>query len=745
MDPCNVRMAVKGYEMKQVFIQHGKAQLRSVPRPMIEQGHILVEVAYSLISTGTELMGLDQSGKSLARQAVDSPEKIQKVVEHLRRQGIKKTISKIQTKTGQAVPTGYACSGIIVQVGEGVTSFLPGDRVACAGAGVANHAEIVLVPTNLAAKVPQGCDLREAASATLGSIAMQGVRRADPRLGEFVAVVGLGLLGQITAQLLKAAGCRVIGFDLDPRRVEIAKQVGIDLVFVSDEVDIEKEIRHLTSDHGVDSTIIAAASQSDAVVQLAMQITRKKGRVVVVGAVGLGLKRSPFYEKELDFLISSSYGPGRYDHSYEKKGLDYPYAYVRWTENRNMAEYLRLMAEGKIQLTGILEREFEVANVSQAYEELNQGQDKPLGVLLSYGIDQDHVKLAKKLATKVRIRTPRSSDKIKIAIIGAGNFARGMHLPNLQTLSDVYQIKAVVCATGSNAMDVANEYDADYGSTKLQDVLDDGEVDALLISTRHNLHAEQTVAGLQAGKHILCEKPLALNREQLDSILKCYGSSLSEFEAGDSNIDAMSLPFLMVGYNRRFAPASVGLRKQIQGNRTPKMILYRVNAGYLPLDHWAQTDEGGGRILGEACHMLDFFQYVMGDTKLDQFQATSIVTDLEHLTSKDNFTATLRYLDGSIATLIYTSLGSDDLAKENVETYADGKTYVLDDYKELRVYGAKGGWRSGKQDKGHLEMMRVFARVLNGVEPMPTPLEDLIETTLLSIRIDEMLSAQEMS
>ena len=325
---------------------------------------------------------LEQSAKPLIQQALEQPEKVKKLIEHLRRNGIQKTIGRVQEKSGAVTEVGYSCAGTVVQVGKGVAGILPGDQVACGGAGQANHAEIVLVPHNLAVKVPPGCSLRDAASVTLGAIALQGVRRADPRLGEIVTVIGLGLLGQITVQLLKAAGCQVVGVDIDPRRLAMAQQLGADYGFPPDQADLLNEIRNLTGDHGVDTTIITAASSSDAIVQQAMEITRKKGRVVVVGAVGLGLERSPFYEKEIDFLISSSYGPGRYDPHYEKQGLDYPYAYVRWTENRNMVEYLRLVAEGKIQLGPILEREFALAQAAEAYEELRNSTPRPLGVIL---------------------------------------------------------------------------------------------------------------------------------------------------------------------------------------------------------------------------------------------------------------------------------------------------------------------------------------------------------------------------
>jgi len=701
--------------VKQVFVQSGSAVVDDVPAPLLDDDSVLVEVAYSFISTGTELTGVEQSGKSLVKRALEQPEKVKKLIDHLRQQGIQKTIAKVQGKLEESVPTGYSCSGIVIQVGKNVSGIEPGQRVACAGAGKANHAEIVLVPRNLVVKVPDGCDLRDAASVTLGSIAMQGVRRADPRLGEVVAVIGLGLLGQITVQLLKAAGCRVVGLDLDPRRVDIAAQSGADFAFNSMNVDVENEIRHLTGDHGVDATIITAASKSDAIVQQAMEITRKKGRVVVVGAVGLGLKRSPFYEKELDFLISCSYGPGRYDQRYEEKGLDYPYAYVRWTENRNMVEYLRLVAEGQVNVKAILEREYDVADAPQAYEELRTAPEKPLGVLLSYDVEVDEGRRDEKLATKVMLRPFKPSGKINVAVIGAGGFAKGMHLPNLQKLSGLYHLRAVVDIVGSNAKSTVEQFGADYATTNYEDVLADNDVDMVLVTTRHNLHAPIAMDAARAGKAVFVEKPMALNQEELD----CLVDVLRE----------TGVPF-MVGFNRRFSPAARRAREILEGHQSPLMILYRVNAGYLPPDHWTQTEEGGGRIIGEACHMFDLFQYLVSPARVAEVTSTAIASQAEHLSAGDNVVATVQYDDGSVATLLYTALGASDLPKEYVEIYADGKVLVIDDYRALRVHGAPvKGWRSQAQDKGHLEELSAFAKHVHGEGGPPIPLESLVKVT----------------
>jgi predicted dehydrogenase/threonine dehydrogenase-like Zn-dependent dehydrogenase len=706
--------------MKQVLIRRGRVTVENIPAPLIEQGHVLVEVAYSLISTGTELSSVQSSGQSLIKKALDQPEKVKKLWDYLRSQGIQKTVAKIKGQIGQAAPLGYSCSGFVIQSGEGISDLKPGDQVACAGAGVANHAEIVLVSRNLIVKVPEGCSLKDASSMTLGAIAMQGVRRADPRLGEIVAVIGLGLLGQITVQLLKAAGCMVIGIDLDARRMSLAKQVGADAAFNPTEKDINNEIRHLTGDHGVDATIITAVSNSNAIVQQAMEITRKKGRVVVVGTVGLGLNRSPFYEKEIDFLISCSYGPGRYDDRYEEKGLDYPYAYVRWTENHNMQEYLRLVAGENVRLGPILEREYELSQAPQAYEELRNASEKPLGVILRYPLIINESTKTKKLESKVVLRSRTIRGKVKIAVVGAGNFAKAVQLRNLQRLSDFYHLSAIVDIVGVNAKSAAEQFKADYVSTNYEDVLADPDVDAVLICTRHNLHAQQAIQAAKAGKGILLEKPMALNQVELDKLITVL------WETG--------VPFMM-GFNRRFSPAATRAKELTRHRTNPLIVIYRVNAGYIPLDNWVHGEEGGGRIIGEACHMFDLFNYFT-EAEVESIDVRAISPKSEHVSSTDNFVATLKCADGSICTLMYTALGANEVGKEYIEIYCDGKTLLIDDFKELRVYGTKGtGWK-GPQDKGHLLELEEFARLVRGGGPWPISLDELVRATEISFLVN---------
>jgi predicted dehydrogenase/threonine dehydrogenase-like Zn-dependent dehydrogenase len=717
--------------MRQVLIHRGQILVEHVPAPLVEEGHVLVEVAYSLISAGTEMSNVETSAKSLIKQAMERPDKVTQLLDHLRRHGIQKTIAKVQGQLGYGNPTGYSCAGIVIQAGQGITDIRPGNPVACAGAGIANHAEIVLVPRNLVVKVPEGCELRAAASVTLGAIAMQAVRRADPRLGEIVAVIGLGLLGQLTMQLLNAAGCQVIGFDLEQRRVALAQQLGAGNFFVSSDVDVLNEVHYRTAGHGVDATIITATSSSDAIVQQAMGITRKKGRVVVVGAVGLGLQRSPFYEKEIDLLISCSYGPGRYDETYERQGLDYPYAYIRWTENRNMAEYLRLVAAGRVQVKPLLEQEYDVAHAPQAYHDLQNGAIKPLGVLLRYPPNGQQRQEAT-LPARVPLCSRLVCDKINVAVVGAGAFAKGVHLPNLRRLSNLYHIRAIVSATGSNTKATAQQFGADYFSTDYLDVLNDSDVDAVLLCTRHHLHAQQTIDALKAGKHVYCEKPLALTQQELDAILACYGTA--------QIAPATLQPVLMVGYNRRFSPAARQIKATLATGHNPLMMLYRFNAGILPPHHWVHGPQGGGRIIGEMCHMFDLSDFFVESPPVSM-DVQTLPSWPEYVQTNDNLCAILSYSDGSISNLFYSSLGASEIAKEYIEVYVDGKTLVLDDFRHLRIYGARrDNWNSVIEDRGHKQALEAFAHALKSGRHWPISLNSLLTSARMSIVASESCS-----
>ncbi|MBN1265945.1 MAG: bi-domain-containing oxidoreductase [Anaerolineales bacterium] len=707
--------------VKQVLIKSGSAMLADVPAPLVGPDGILVEVAYSLISSGTELAGVRHSGKSVVQRVLEKPEQIEKVMNMLRQQGIKKTVARVREKLDEGTPTGYSCSGVVIQVGSRVRDFQRGDRVACAGAGVAQHAEIVLVPHNLAVQVPSGCSLRDASSVALGSIAMQGVRRADPGLGETVAVFGLGLLGQITTMLLKANGCRVAGVDIDPRRTALALRLGADLGLTAGFDSVQEALSEFTSGFGVDSTIITAASEGNELVQQAMEVTRKKGRVVVVGAVGLGLQRSPFYEKEIDFLISTSYGPGRYDPRYENQGLDYPYAYVRWTERRNMAEYLRLIAADRVKLDDVLEKEVDLSQAAYAYQMLDSGDPRPLGVVLCYDTDADNQQ--KKVSTSIRLKPFKPDSRIGVALIGAGGFARGVHIPNLRQLSSLYHLRAVVSGTPTNAASAARQFGADYATTDYVTVLADDTVDMVMICTRHNLHAAMAIEAARAGKAIFLEKPMALTLEELQELVPVLREA--------------NVPF-MVGFNRRFAPAVQRAKEILSKRQGPMMLFYRVNAGPLPSDHWVQTEEGGGRIRGEACHMLDLILYLTGSQGPVDLSVSKIINKDEVKTPSDNVAVVMRFENGSIATLVYTSLGTMEYPKERVEIFTGGRVLVIDDFRSLEVEGSKEkGWQSSVQNKGLLEELEAFAREIKGEEVPAFTLDELKTVTELAIRIDQ--------
>jgi len=620
------------------------------------------------------------------------------------------------------LPTGYSAAGVVVSVGEEVDGFRAGDRVACAGAGIANHAELIDVPVNLAVRIPDGLDTGAAATVTLGAIALQGVRRVQPTLGESVAVVGLGILGQLAVQLLRASGARVIGSDLDPTRIEKALAHGLAHGVGAGE-DFPGRVHELTDGFGADAVLITAATESDDVVRQAMQACRKKGRVVLVGDVGLHLQRADMYEKELDFLISTSYGPGRYDDVYELEGQDYPIGYVRWTENRNMEEYLRLLADGRVSLEGLGQEIYPVDEADAAYEALGSDEAKPLLVLLSYPERPD----AQQRTTRLRTLAPKPG-RIGVALVGAGSFAQGQHVPNLIRLREHFELRAVMSRTGASAKAVAARAEAGYATTDLDEVLGDEAIDLVLISTRHDSHADLALRSLQAGKNVFVEKPLALNDDELAAIEAFY----------EGRPDG---PLLMTGFNRRFSPAAARMQELLADRTSPLVANYRMNAGYIPLDHWVHGPEGGGRNIGEACHVYDLFDFLTGAEETT-VQAQAIGAENRHWAGNDNFVATIGYADGSVCTLTYTALGHRDHPKERLEVFAGGRVLSLDDYKSLSVDGGGSGWRSTTVQKGHTEELEALAQALREGGPWPIPLEQQLQATRISFAVERQLRAE---
>ena len=705
--------------MKQVLIRGGGVAVEDVPAPTASPKSVLVRVAHSCVSVGTEMSSVRMSGLPLYRRALKQPHHAKKVYEIARNEGVARTVKRVRGMLAAGLPTGYSAAGVVVGVGDEVSGFQVGDRVACAGAGIANHAELIDVPVNLAVRIPDGLGTDAASTVTLGAIALQGVRRVQPTLGETVAVVGLGILGQLAVQLLRASGARVIGSDLEPSRIEKALAHGMAHGIGAGE-DFPRRAHELTHGFGADAVLITAATESDEVVRQAMQAARKKGRVVLVGDVGLHLQRADMYEKELDFLISTSYGPGRYDEVYELEGQDYPLGYVRWTENRNMEEYLRLLAEDRVSLEGLGQESFPVDDAGAAYEALKEGDTKPLLVLLSY---PERGELPAR-TTHLRSISPKA-DRIGVALVGAGAFAQGQHLPNLVKLRDRFELRCVMSRTGATAKAVATRAEAAYATTDLDEVLADDAVDLVLISTRHDLHAPFALRALEAGKHVFVEKPLALTEEELEAIEDFYR-------------DRDGGPLLMTGFNRRFSPAAARLLELLANRTSPLVADYRMNAGYIPLDHWVHGPEGGGRNIGEACHVYDLFDFLTRSPET-VVQAQAISPPSRHWAANDNFVATIGYGDGSVCTLTYTALGHRDHAKERLEVFADGAVFSLDDYKSLTVDGKPGGWRSTTVKKGHVEELEALAAALRDGGPWPISLEQQLQATRISFAVERQL------
>ena len=709
--------------MRQVIIRRGRACVDEVPAPVVAPGTVLVSVKSSCISSGTELGGMQSSGSPLWKRALRQPEQVQKAVGMAVTYGPRRTLELINGRLAAGTATGYSAAGVVEEVGAEVTGIDVAQAVACAGAQCAHHAEYISVPRNLLVPVPAGVSLADASTVTLGAIALQGVRRAQPTLGEMFVVYGLGLIGQLTAQLLRANGCRVIGLDLDRARMQLAADLARAHCLHPEDDDAVGQVMRVTGGRGADGVIITAASASDAIVSTAFRMCRRKGRVILVGDVGLNLKRADFYAKEIDFLVSTSYGPGRYDASYEEQGHDYPFGYVRWTENRNMEEYLRLLATGDVQVAPLIQASFPIEKAPDAYEALSS-PGKPLVVLLTY---PEHAPAPIRRVDNARA-TARRAGAIRVALIGAGGFAKGMHLPNLQALSSDFHLRAIVSRTGHNASTTVQQWGAEYGSTDADSVIHDPDVDAVIVATRHNLHASLALAALRAGKHVLVEKPMAVTTAELDDFEQWYAQS-----------DGRDRPVLLTGFNRRFSSYMARISETLAGRSNPMILNYRMNAGHLAADHWVHGEEGLGRNIGEACHIYDVFTYLTGSA-LSTITASAIAPRTEHYRRDDNFVATATFADGSVATLTYTALGHSEYPKERLDVYCDGMVVSLDDYKLLKVVGRKSrDFRTTLPEKGQKEELVAFARAIRGESGWPIPFWQQAQATSMALSVQQLI------
>ncbi|MEX0849120.1 MAG: bi-domain-containing oxidoreductase [Candidatus Dependentiae bacterium] len=678
--------------MRQVFLQKGAVVVKEVCQPAMDAYDVLVAVHYSFISSGTESATIAQAEQnSLFSNATT---KIKKVLESVASHGIEGTAALIKSKLkGESQALGYSCSGRVLAVGSKVRQLRIGDYVACAGAGYAHHADLVCVPEHLTVKVSQ-THLKEASITTIGAIALQGIRQADLKLGENVCVIGLGLIGQLTVQLAKKSGCNVVGIDLLEDRLDLAKQAGADWVLHPTSDNIKQEIDYITHHYGVDATIITAAAQGDTLVQQAMELTRKKGKVVLVGDVNLQFDRSPFYSKEIDFKISCSYGPGRYDPVYEQQGVDYPLPYVRWTENRNMQAFVQLLQKDEIDISMLATQEATLDTIAQAYEHIRE--QNGLGVLVAYDVDEHTEHSDEKKDEKscdVRF-IPARRDVIRVGMIGAGGFAKVKLMPAISKLKNT-KINAVADVDVTSSMNSSKVYGAAKACSDYTDLFTEDVVDAVVIASPHKFHAAQSMDALSHGKAVFLEKPMVTDWQQLQdmrSFLKMYPNA----------------PFC-VDYNRSFAPFIQKIKKETDKRSGPMIMHYRMNAGFISKDHWVQTDIGAGRIIGEACHIVDLFCYLT-NTKPIAVSVESMHSANENIFPTDNFSVQMSFEDGSVCSLLYTSVGSKHLPKERMELFFDGKSIVMDDYKTLKGYGLYTGFdeQSSCQDKGHATLLKQF-------------------------------------
>jgi polar amino acid transport system substrate-binding protein len=708
------------------LLQYNKEKgprVEDIPAPQIKGPGLLVENRCSLISVGTERQMIEVSQMSLVGKARQRPDMVKQVIAKMKTEGVVSTYNKVMGKLSIPTPLGYSSSGIVEEVHRAVDGWVRGDRVACAGFGYACHAEKIFVPTNLAVKIPENVSFEEASFVTLGAIAMQGVRQADVRLGETVVVIGLGLLGQITCMLLSASGCRVLGIDIDSDKVELAMKAGAQAAFLANGLEATA-IANATAGRGADAVIITAASNTAAPIETAGNISRARGRVVAVGAVKLEVPRKVYYEKELELRLSRSYGPGRYDYGYEEAGRDYPYSYVRWTENRNMESFLALISTGKIDIKGLITHRFEINDASKAYDMIaGKTNEKYLGIILNYNERQ-----SESVPTAVVFELPKLS-KIGVGFVGAGNFASGVLLPNIAQIKD-YECISIISGSGVSATSSKERFGFRKTAESFSEILDDSNVSTVFIANRHDQHAALVIEALSKRKSIFVEKPLCLNREELNQIIAVHESTGTP---------------LMVGFNRRFAPFTEKIKSALSGRRYPLSMHYRINAGFIPSGTWVQDSEsGGGRIIGEVCHFVDLLSHIVCARPV-KISAESLSMPDSRYRSDDNLQVMIRFSDGSIGTINYVASGSKAASKEYLEIFGGGLAIILDDFKALSILneGGRASHFKSSQNKGHRKMLEVFSEHLLRGEGSPIPFTEIVNSTEATFKILDSLAMGE--
>jgi len=706
-------------------LRSGKMQVQEIPPPSLRPEGVLVRVRRSLISLGTERAVIELANKGMVGKARQRPDLVAKVLNKARQEGLWNTFKVVRNLMDSPIPLGYSCAGEVLAVGEEAMEFATGDRIACAGLNFANHAEIDYVPRNLAVKLPAGTSYDAACFVTVGAIAMQGVRLANLQLGDKVVVMGLGLVGQLAAQLVRSAGATVIATDLDPSKVELAARLGAHHAVPDGQLNAL--VAEVSGGYGADAVVVCAATKSSDPLRQAGSLSRLKGRVVVVGDVGMEIERRAFFEKEIELIVSRSYGPGRYDPAYEVRGIDYPLPYVRWTEQRNMQSFLELIARGSVDVAPLITHRFAIADAEAAYRVVTgEVDERAIAMLLEYdGPSELPTRVALPAAKASRLDHP-----IRLGVIGAGQFAKAVLLPSFAACKQL-QIHAVATASGLTARDVGQRYGAKFCTSNAAEVIADPEIDAVLIATRHDQHGTLAAQAIRAGKAVFVEKPLAIT---LDSLLQVQEA-----------VTASASPRLLVGYNRRFSPLAVKCKAFFSARVEPLFITYRVNAGTFPADNWVfDPKEGGGRILGEVCHFVDFICYLTG-ARPERIFAEALPGNGPRTLTRDSVSITLRMTDGSIGAIHYLANGDPSVPKEYVEAFCGQRTAILNNYRSLSLHerNKSATHRLVNQAKGHSEEIDAFVGAVSGGGPMPIDYETLVAVTQTTFLVHASLDLGE--
>lgn len=707
--------------MKQLIqnFKNGELYVDEVPFPGLSEGMVLVENSYSLISAGTEKGTVKVAKASLIGKAKQRPDLVEQVLQNIKKEGLAATISKVRTKLDSLKALGYSTSGTVLASMDKGGAFKPGDRVACAGQDYASHAEIVSVPRNLVARIPDNVSLEEAAFTTLGSIALQGVRQADPKLGEKVCVIGLGLLGQITAQILKANGCEVLGIDLSDALVDLARKASAHSAFHRKDPNLLEACENFTNGHGFDAVIITAAASTNDPIELSAEILRKKGKVVIVGAVKMDIPRDPhFYRKELDLRMSCSYGPGRYDVNYEEYGTDYPYAYVRWTEQRNMEAFLMLLSKSVIDIKPLITHKFDIEEADKAYDlVLGKVQEHHIGILLRYKTGLEKQKSVHRVNSN-------PAKAINVGFIGAGSFAQSYLIPTVKSWGA--SLEGVVTDNGMSSKNAFDKFNFNFCTSDAGEIFQNENINTVFIATPHDLHAEFVVKGLMANKHVFVEKPLSVNETELEGIIKARSES-----------DKL----LMVGFNRRFASVSHAIKNELRNAGEPMVINIRINAGFIPKEHWTQhPDKGAGRIIGEVCHFIDLMQYFTDSEPVKVF-AESIQSSNSKITPDDNLAVIIKFADGSLGNLVYHANGDKSLPKERIEVSCAGRIGVINDFRDGAFYRNGKSLKIKSNGKGHREEVETFLKAIVGGKESPISFRSICLSTMTTFRIIDSLKS----